>query len=727
VQEAIALSMGQTPPGQENGVTGTGQQFGPARGEYHDTQRWAMTVSKATTREVVEDPPPAERQRRPGEPAFLRPSTRLGSENLAALLTIYHSIPLAREALLLPNYQPLSYGYDPQWWTGHHIEVPKIVSLDENAAQYNRDDVLIETQRLMAFLDDTSRAYASIDALADLPNYHEKEAESELSRFLEAWNDGAMIRSRDDPLTQVFSSHGIRIDPNTSTMDKYFTSLEPMVDPESDQNFIDILDSIIWYDQLTDRALNDIWIDEIGEIVTLRLSDPERKQGKLGVEIPAVWYPDRYMEHFRDASRDIRMRRRKIKERLWRLDRLRDNILSCTATSGQGKLDIKNVLSDAADRAPLIIKNQPQQGVVADPLSNGTPSSAEVNDCVKALQGLVASVELKLTELETIRDELRADLRAITTELTGPGAKPSLSPSHRYTLRGMSTKQHITYVMRSIADIPQEQQVEGSVSRQWQWWRISVSTEEAKDKDSIVYGPHPQPVSSAEQPLLNGASGPFSPWPPAKNQNNDLSSRRNGNVLAYTVLKVSEEDVLKAAREEDDSITLVYASDKAVDFQGSTLTGPLQLFLRADNKVFDNELRGKQAQGSNGVAIGEEMAQLHFPSLDGMHDVPLIDDSDETMHGERESSAPATMASPRREADGQPSPKRAKAEDDPPPYRENIRSVPEMQERNGGIGILGTVQPGNIAQHAEKVMDRVRDDAAYDRKGGMRLERSSSE
>lgn len=706
--------MGQPTPGQEIGVTGAGQQFGPARGEYHDTKRWAMTVSKATAREIVIDPPPTDRQRKPGEPAFLRASDRTHSQFLASLLTIYHSIPLAREALLLPNFQQLTYGYDSQWWSGHQIEAPRVISLDSAGTLHNRDDLLIETQRLMAFLDNTNRAYASIDALVGLPNYLGKEAESLLNRFLQAWNEGAMIRSRDDPLTQVFSSHGIRSDEYNS-MDKYFFCLEPMVDPEVDQTFTDILDNIIWSDQQSEQPLSDVWIDEIGDIMTLRLSDPQRKRGKLGVEIPAVWYPDRYMEHFRDASRDMRTRRRHILNMIRRLEHSKKNVLSCTAAGRQGMLDIRRVLSDAAERTPLLA-NKPPQGMAIDTMTSPPPSNAEVIDCVKALQDLVASIDKKIAGLEHESEKLRVELEKTTAELTVFDPDQSTSPFHRYTLRGVCTKQHIAYVLRSSAERSKDLEGKISPSSQWQWWRISLETEEPKHKISTVHGPNPKPPQSSEQASSLNASGPFSTWQPTTSNNGQSSLEQDGNVTTYEIRKVSEQDVLKAAREEDDSITLVYASDKAISFQASALSGPLQMFVKADNRVFDNELRGiTQSQGLYGSHNGEEMAQLHFSSLDGMQDVQLAEDSDETMNGDRVISTPALVALPaRREADGQPSPKRAKGEGEPPPYHERSRNGPEMQERSVGMSILGTGNPNQIGQYADKAIAEVRDDELSD-------------
>jgi hypothetical protein len=41
----------------------------------------------------------------------------------SGLLTILHSIPLAREALLLRNKPLFDYGHDPQWWNGQPINL----------------------------------------------------------------------------------------------------------------------------------------------------------------------------------------------------------------------------------------------------------------------------------------------------------------------------------------------------------------------------------------------------------------------------------------------------------------------------------------------------------------------------------------------------------------------------------------------------------------------------
>lgn len=184
LQRAINLSLNQDAPDQENGVTGMGQQFGPALKPQYETSKWSL-VPVATSREIVDHPPPAKRRRLEGQPAFLRGSKETGY--LGSLLTIYHGIPLAREALLLPSLDVHAYGYVPDWWSGSSDENRKSLSFEANQqTDNNRLNLLAEVQCLMAFLDNTKRAYGSVDALTDLYALRTYQPESPFSRFLEA-------------------------------------------------------------------------------------------------------------------------------------------------------------------------------------------------------------------------------------------------------------------------------------------------------------------------------------------------------------------------------------------------------------------------------------------------------------------------------------------------------------------------------------------------------------
>src|SRR4051812_40824173 len=122
IQRAITESMRSTLPAQENGITGAGSHFGPAKRDYYEPGNWALTTF-ASSREIIDHPPPTKRRRLDDEPAFLRGSKE--TDYLAPLLTIYHSIPLAREALLARTLKVHTYGHDASWWSGSTDENTK--------------------------------------------------------------------------------------------------------------------------------------------------------------------------------------------------------------------------------------------------------------------------------------------------------------------------------------------------------------------------------------------------------------------------------------------------------------------------------------------------------------------------------------------------------------------------------------------------------------------------
>ena len=696
-------------PGQENGVTNTGQHFRKTTGNYPDTEKWAMTVSKATAREITENPPAVDRQRASGEPAFLRAFDRLHLSNLPPLLTILHAIPLARAALLCPKYQPI-YSYDPQWWTGHPSEAFKITSVDEHGDPQYSDGALIECQRLMAFLDDTQRAYANVDAFVDV--YSSVKDDSDLNEFLGTWSKQAEKVDPLDPLCRVFTSKGIKEHHGESQ--RSFHALEPRANPEKNQSFIDILDELIWNDENIgetprppDYPLDNIWLDEIGDIVTIRLTDP-LKQGRLGVSVPATWYPDRYMKSWRDASLEMRKRKQLIRRERAKIERKITGLTRYGAPDQLSTDDIKNTLSLAAEKVPLVARyagrfqDQYQVEDADGETSNSFTSSIRAKEVAKDLRNVVEAVQREIESYEIQARELQAHLDATFVELSGPDGPPGLGHPHRYTLRGISTKSNTTYVLRP-ADPSSD--VQSTEMGQWEWWCTRSSSEDSKNEEAVVFGPSPRPEPTVSFDPSQNAHGPYSPWHGGKGKAS-ATAKEESTVITYSVERVQEEDVLAAARETKSGLLLVYASDHAITSTGLPLSASLRQFIKADNKTFENELRGASLQPESfDTDTEQEMTQLHFTSSNGALIPPGKDDEDMGNLGTHSGTSSAL-----RDPDGQPSPKRARGSEEPPPLYEVDRPQPEMQERSAGTGILGSVRPNKIGQHAEKMMDRVRDD-----------------
>src|SRR5204863_4427657 len=127
-----------------------------------------------------------------------------------------------------------------------------------------------ETQRLMAFLDSTTRSYGSADILVDMDCYQNCQAESRLNRFFKTWMNAAMELSPDDRLTQVFSSTALKnlVNARGKTSSKEFPCLELPLKP-AHETLYDVLDTVIWVDK-ADQPLEDVWIEHVAPIFTVR-------------------------------------------------------------------------------------------------------------------------------------------------------------------------------------------------------------------------------------------------------------------------------------------------------------------------------------------------------------------------------------------------------------------------------------------------------------------------
>ena len=161
---------------QENGITATNTSptnpnFVPAQeNKEYIPSEWALTTTEMG--EIVREPPPENRRRIRGHPAFLRPTPI--SNDLAAALTILHSIPRARTALLCKDYSQSDYGHNPTWWNGDKITISRVIDVDNEREKFEEAaEEIAEVQRLMAFLDCTDRAYGSIAPLSDMRRVQE--------------------------------------------------------------------------------------------------------------------------------------------------------------------------------------------------------------------------------------------------------------------------------------------------------------------------------------------------------------------------------------------------------------------------------------------------------------------------------------------------------------------------------------------------------------------------
>ncbi|PWY75142.1 hypothetical protein BO70DRAFT_354609 [Aspergillus heteromorphus CBS 117.55] len=566
LQQAVAMSLNQNLGQQETGVTSTkDSKFSRATRDHYEEGAWAMTLFNSSSREIIISPDPTDRKRRDGEPPFIRPSE--DNVYLSGFLTILHSIPLAREALMLRTRLLSNYGHDPQWWNGQPINLPKIVTVhDAQDGDTEWDDIIYETQRIMAFLDGTSRAFGSSDALASLKSMSSYDREGSVGQFLESWQEAAIRADQGNQLATIFSSTAYKrpLSVFDTPIDKEFSTLTPFVEREHGQSLYDVLDHTMWSDRAGEE-LDDVWLEHVAEVFTIKMDGTDKP---LEVNIPAVFYPDRYLSASRDLSREFRAQRLRVYEEIFRLENL-INRFTRSKTSIYKGLTSMETLEKAAD---VITTTLPKSLSKSDAFTPET-ANAEAQRLADELRAISGKIETKLKELEIKKGQALESLRGYSKILTETSSS-SEQPHHQYTLRGVCTEPHVTYVKRHVPDASANGS-EATTSNESQWWRISFSTDDAKSRQT--------------------ESGQ------ANNANFD-----NAEVIGYTARKVGEDEVLQAAREESKSVLLVYANSNAMNQTEEPAPPQLQNFVHADNQAFEAECQ--EAESARNPASHENPA-----------------------------------------------------------------------------------------------------------------------
>lgn len=172
-------------------------------------------------------------------------------------------------------------------------------------------------------------------------------------------------------------------------------------------------------------------------------------------------------------------------------------------------------------------------------------------------------------ELELRKQGAMDSLREISKTLTEPPRSPSEPPVYKYTLRGVCTEPHVTYVLSNpkttapghLMDVDSDTEN----SNDYQWLRISFSAEDGKTRQ-------------AEKRKAQG----------------NTAATQDGEVVGYTIRKVQEVEVLKAAREEWNSVLLVYASENAVNAQVDPAPSQLQVKRSLFHIVYEFPANGIQ-------------------------------------------------------------------------------------------------------------------------------------
>ncbi|KAL8777008.1 MAG: hypothetical protein Q9194_002810 [Teloschistes cf. exilis] len=541
LQKAIELSNNPMLPGQESGVTAPDKPyFGPVRSEYHDTKNWIMTTSKPTAKEILLNPEPNFRRRLAGAPAFLRPSP--ARHQLPGLIKILHAVPAAREALLCREYLQTKYDHHNEWWDGVPIQSAQIVHSEE-VRDTPSQDVIYECQRLMAFLDDTERAYGSSEALFALPGIRGCNGDSVIREFLGAWCDAVTCHSRTAPTARIFQSRGTRRrGGDQDTEDTTYLDLNNSASNfESGQTLYETIDSVLWPHWDGSDPEHEVFLDKVADVLILRISRIDDTAKSLDIKLPPVWYSDRYLESSQPRIRQTLVDKEAIRKEMAELDARRDKLSALKGTIQSDKsVEISHLLQIAQQHFEKSSTYQvtAQNHVPSVSEDDESPRMERHNGIAEELKLLSERVARKLRTFEESKNKAREQLRELSKLLTEPSDIPEESPQNRYTLRGVCADVNTVYVQERIKSNPDTNLVDAS-SNDWQWWKLTYDAHVA------------QPTSCDA---------------------------------------IREIEVLQAARHEASSAILVYANDRAMAVEERDLPPQLQTFVQSDNQAFAAEL-----------------------------------------------------------------------------------------------------------------------------------------
>ncbi len=286
--------------GQESGVMGNSNPvFGPATRNDYDNASWAM-VPATTASEYIADPIPKYRQREEGQPAILKPSPRFNY--FPAMLTILHSIPQFRNALLSPAVTQHDYWVGDEWWRGNPSGRAHIIDSTSGWDEAYGLDIIHETQRLMAFLDNTDRAYATIESMLEMDAWKELEAPSlqdpddDMLKFLLLWSAAYAKQDPDFQLDGVLRS----VVNAQQRVDSFVLDSTVSKRDGRETDIYDVLD-----DTFFPSADGTAHIMDISNVLIFRLEGAKQDSNELGCRIPATLYADRYLEENRHVIQSM--------------------------------------------------------------------------------------------------------------------------------------------------------------------------------------------------------------------------------------------------------------------------------------------------------------------------------------------------------------------------------------------------------------------------------------
>ncbi|KAF1981154.1 hypothetical protein K402DRAFT_398782 [Aulographum hederae CBS 113979] len=535
----------------------SGVHFGPAQREHYDTGNWSLqrySNSGVAAEEIMPDPEPSARRRVEGEPVFMKPLPS-SADYLPSLVTILGSIPLAYSSMLDLGNDPYDYGHNPQWWSGSPIEVPQVRDLDSNEDPNRVVNVLVETQRLMAFLRHSERSYGSVAALSSMPYIAEQQDEqgrggtnTPANKFIQAWVAAAtefdLPRHGIAP-AELFSSVASDQHPNQDPEHHQFHILSlplSIPGPETPESMYDALDKLLWESDTDGSEEGQISLTKAAEVFPILVSQRDANCHGLNMEVPAEWFADRYLSSNASATKSMR---RELAQWMSKISHVEDNARKLATYNNDETGQHLDALKMMEEALPDLIWNSKRRKdefsftaesvMIPEEPDETTQASPEAGQ-LQLLQETLNGFKKRIQVFEEQKKALQMELSRASDLLKKPGEGTDAGPMTRYSLCGAATDPSTTYVRRiketSKDQMPAEQQSE--------WWEMKYIT-------------------------------------------------TSSTIISKKIVSVA--DVLRAASQDSNLVLLVYATDKALAAPVASLPDGLPTFIALDNAAFAEEER----------------------------------------------------------------------------------------------------------------------------------------
>lgn len=467
------------------------------------------------------------------------------------------------------------------WWRGNPTETGRIFDDSVARAEARGLEIIHETQRLMAFLDNTDRIYGSVNALLQTEAWTENQSavedpDDDLLKFLVMW--GFALQSH---VPNVELNGLLRSTVNVAGTIQESFALDTTVTRDQsrpDFSLYDVLD-----DTLFSSAVGSAHIRDASNVLIIRLTSSNTEASDLGCRVPATLYIDRYLEknkHVIDGMYgDIKQHEAQLNGIQTELEKLKHHTPN---KAGARKVESLQLL-----RSSMAIYEHPE--------GEGPPKDAVV---LSQLQELYKSIEEKLETLEKQTELMKSTIVEISRRFK-PRVDDGVTDGNAgNTVDGVANKTETEAVESDKVTLPDGQAPDDAMHHPYHLQGVAT-------RRDVVYVRHPD--------IKSDVPGAMQWWRMQyDSESSNPTIRRD---------RLSLQEVIERATTESASALLVYANDDAMSVEPTPLPKPLLDFVKRDNLNFLEEL---QKDAANWEAFNDygDVTQTEWDANQGRWDPP---------------------------------------------------------------------------------------------------------